>query len=142
VRQAWLGGKKNDVVLVIGAPRFPLVSFARVFAWNRASGAEDEFKEGLATRVQALGTFDGARVLTLLRNEVDERYQRRPFSEFDYLLYRATPTPAALIFLAVLGALVSGLVTWLQWRNQRRMQGAAPSERLSALFGRRRRREP
>jgi hypothetical protein len=140
LRHAWLGGKKNDVVLVMGvAP--PTVRFARVFAWNRALGAEDAFKEALSVRVASLGAFDGARVLRILREEIEQHYERRSFSEFEYLLYRATPTPAALALLASLGGLVSALLTFILWRNQRQMQGPAPHERLWSLL-RRRPRDP
>ncbi|MCA9677016.1 MAG: hypothetical protein KC464_18460, partial [Myxococcales bacterium] len=133
---AWLGGKKNDVVLVIGAPRFPAIAWARVMAWNKATGAEDELEGALARRVELLGAFDGAAVLAVLRDEITRGYQRRPFSELDYLMARARPSGTAVAVLLALGLALSALLQWRFWRNQRRMTGLAPHLRVTAAVRR------
>lgn len=126
LRVAWLGGKKNDVVLVIGTPAFPAIAWARVMAWNKATGGEDEFKGGLAARIEALGTFDGTAVLAVLREEIEARYVRRSFSELEYLIARAQPPGWAVILLFILGLGVSAVLHWAFWRNRRQLSGAAP----------------
>ena len=136
LRATWLGGKKNDVVLVIGAPRFPEIQWVRVMAWNVAAGVEDEFKGNLVSRVEALGSFDGAAVLAALRDEVERRYQRRSFSELEYLMARARPPGWAVAVLFGVGLCLSSLLAWIFWRNQRRMRGRAPHERVRAFLQR------
>jgi hypothetical protein len=133
---AWLGGKKNDVVLVIGTPSFPRIAWTRVMAWNAASAAEDDFKGMLAESVLRLGTFDGRAVLARLRTEIEARYTRRSFAELAWLLDRATPTPGALAALTVFGLVVSGGFTIAFWLNRREMDGATPGERVAALWRR------
>jgi hypothetical protein len=140
LRAAWLGGKKNDLVLVIGAPDFPAIAWARVMAWNRASGAEDELKGALARRVEMLETFDGDAVLAALRAEITRGYQRRPFSELSYLMARARPSGRALAILFGVGLGLSALLQWRFWRNQRQMSGPAPHERVASAYARLRRR--
>lgn len=127
---AWLGGKKNDVVVVVGAPAYPAIAWARVMAWNLAQGAEDEFKASLARRIELLERFDGEAALAAVRDEVERGYVRRPFSQLDYLLARARPPGWAVIVLFVIGLVVSGLLQWRFWRNERRMTGLAPHARV------------
>lgn len=132
----WLGGKKNDVVLVIGAPAFPALAWARVMAWNKASGGEDELKGGIAARVLALGRFDGDAVLGILRDEVSRNYQRRSFTEFEYLLARARPPVWAVITLFVVGLALSSILHYFFWRNRSRLKGRAPHERVRGSLAR------
>ncbi len=114
----WLGGKKNDVVLVLGAPRYPAIAWARVMAWNEARVAEDAFKDALASRIEGLGRFDGERVLAALRAEISESYRRRPFGELEHLGARATPPGWAVAALYGAALLLSaGLQTYF-WRNR------------------------
>jgi hypothetical protein len=117
----WLGGKKNDVVLVIGTPAFPTIAWARVIAWNRSSGGENEFKGVLSARIEGLGSFDGDRVLAILREEIERGYERRAFSDFEYLMARAKPPGWAVALLFGVGLCASGLLHWLFWRNRRQM---------------------
>lgn len=132
----WLGGKKNDVVLVIGAPQFPAIGWARVMAWNEATGGEDEFKGAIAARVQALGTFDGKVILQILREEVERGYKRQSFTKFEYLMARAQPPGWAVALLFGLGLGLSSLLQWFFWRNRRRMTGTAPHEHVHRAVGR------
>lgn len=118
----WLGGKKNDVVLVIGAPRFPEITWVRVMAWNIASGVEDAFKGEVQRRVEALPRFDGYAILDILRQEVKDKYVRRPFAEFAELSARATPPwwATILLFLLAIGgsALLHRLFRNNLWRDR------------------------
>lgn len=126
----WHGGKKNDVVLVIGAPAFPAIAWARVMAWNEEQGGEDAFKGGLAARVEALGRFDGDAVLAILRDEITRGYRRRSFSQLEYLIARAQPPGWAVALLFALGLVMSALLHWLFWGNRARMRGRAPHEHV------------
>jgi len=132
----WLGGKKNDVVLVIGAPKFPAIGWSRVMAWNEATGGEDELKGAIAARVQALGTFDGKAILGILREEVERGYKRQSFTKFEYLMARARPPGWAVALLFGLGLGLSSLLQWFFWRNRRRMTGTAPHEHVHRAVGR------
>jgi hypothetical protein len=137
--RAWLGGKKNDVIVVIGAPAFPEIAWVRAHAWNKASGGEDELIGGLTGRIQALRTFDGDAILAAARDEVERNYVRRSFSELEYLMARARPPGWAVTLLFGIGLGLSALLHWRFWGNRRRMQGRAPHERVRALLARWRR---
>lgn len=114
---AWLGGKKNDVILVIGVPDFPSIRWARVISWNQTRGSEDDLKGELIRQIEALGTFDGAAVLRILGETVRLYYVRRPFSTFAHLIDRATPPTWAMGLLIIVGLGLSVLLSWIFWRN-------------------------
>ena len=135
---AWLGGKDNDVVLVVGAPAYPAIAWARVLAWNRARGPEDELKDNLQTRVERLGTFDGAVLLGILGDEIERHYVQRPVSDFAGLMHRATPPRMAMLLLVLLGLLGSCVLTCVLSWNRSRYQGRMPGEALRAWWARRR----
>lgn len=136
LRAAWLGGKKNDVVLVIGVPEYPAIAWTRVMAWNRATGSEDAFRGGLEARILALNTFDGDAVLDGFAHEVERAYERRAFSELDYLMARAKPPVWALIVMVVVGLLASGGLQHRFWHNRSTMYGPPPHERVIAWWKR------
>ncbi len=143
LRAAWLGGKKNDVVLVVGAPAFPELAWARVMAWHRPMGAEDELIGALTHRIETLGTFDGGKILAILRDQISRSYVRRPFAEFAYLMAQARPTPLGMLALVLIGLLSSGAIQYAFARNRHRMRHETPDawlmrqwRRLQGLFGR------
>jgi hypothetical protein len=101
--EAWLGGKKNDVILLIGAPEFPRIAWAAVLSWTKAEEMKIAIREG----VMALPEFDGSAVLALLKREVSTSFVRRPMSDFEYLRASVEPSPSAQAFLFVLGVALS-----------------------------------
>lgn len=111
LREAWLGGKKNDLVVVIGAPDFPRIAWAGVMSWTR----NEEVKLAIRDRIAGMQTFDGDAVLGIVAEEVRAKFVRRPMADFEYLRSTIEPPSWACWLLFVLGCLASLGLTWYFW---------------------------
>ncbi|MBI4143135.1 hypothetical protein HY480_04645, partial [Candidatus Uhrbacteria bacterium] len=109
----WLGGKKNDLVVVIGAPEFPTIAWAGVMSWTRV----EEVKLGIRDRIMGLGTFDGGKVLDIIASEVSDKFVRRPMADFEYLKATIEPPEWAQWTLFALGLLIAAVLQAYFWRN-------------------------
>lgn len=81
IENKWLGGKKNDVVVVLGTPQYPTIQWARVVSWTD----NQEFKVGLRDRLMELGKAEVGPVMEVLTKEVSSRYSRKHMKDFEYL---------------------------------------------------------
>jgi hypothetical protein len=110
LKDAWVGGKKNDVVVVIGSLDGHKIEFADVMSWTPASS----FKVNLKNRIQDIGTLDerdmivgGIKELTL------KDFQRMHMKEYQYLMRSFQPSSAAMWWIFILSALSSiGFAIW------------------------------
>lgn len=103
----WLGGKKNDVVMVIGADNNKV-------KWFGSTSLADGYKnQELHARLR-MNSHDKVIDDNFIKEQVDiieKEFIRTPMEEFDYLTKESEP-PTWIMFLAVvLGTLVSVGVT-------------------------------
>lgn len=114
VRAAWLGGKKNDVVVVIGAPQYPAIQWVRVVSWTD----KELFKVQLRDALLALKTVDRAKVLDTISEHVDKQFVRKQMKDFEYLSFDITPPTWMLVILALVSVGASvGASIWLAREN-------------------------
>lgn len=113
LREAWLGGKKNDLIVVIGAPEFPAVAWAGVVSWTR----NEEVKIAIRDRIASLQSFEGDAVLGIVAEEVERKFIRRPMADFEYLKSTLEPPTWACWLLFVLGCIISVCLKIYFWRN-------------------------
>jgi hypothetical protein len=108
LRTKWLGGKKNDIVAVIGTPNYPEIAWAQVFSWSK----KDLLNVSLRNDLTELGRAERGAVLATIETNVMEHFERRPMAEYEYLKGEIEPTPAFRIvgwILAILAPLALGL---------------------------------
>ena len=108
LRESWLGGKKNDVVVVIGAQDFPVLSFVSVMSWSKS----EEMKLAIRDRVMELKTFDSDKILSIIADEVGRKFVRREMKEYEYLMASVEPPTWALILILIAGLAASIFSTW------------------------------
>ena len=116
LQAAWLGGKKNDVVLIIGTPKFPERA-----AWVRVLAMTDTelFKIRLRDEVMALSQLDREAVLPVLQSNIRTLFKRKPMYDYEYLDAHIDP-PAWIYWLSVALTSLLYLVSWfLIWRSVR-----------------------
>lgn len=102
LREAWLGGKKNDVTVVIGTPAFPQIAWASVMSWSE----REDMKVTIRDRIVELGTF-GPAVVDVLRDEVNKKYVRKRWEDFNYLKSTIEPSSGVQWFLWIFGVSLS-----------------------------------
>ncbi len=109
LREAWLGGKKNDLVAVVGLAetaempdRWP-IAWAGVVYWTK----NEDIKVAIRDRLLDLKVFDGNAVLDIVEQEVAAKFVRRPWADFEYLKSTIEPPPWANWLLFILGCLIA-----------------------------------
>lgn len=113
LREHWLGGKKNDLIVVIGTPNFPEIAWAGVLSWSKA----EEMKVNIRNRLLDLKTFDGEAVLRAIYEESQAGFVHRHNSDFEYLQSTMTPPTWALWLLFILGCGLAGGLEVYFWMN-------------------------
>lgn len=103
VRQKWLGGKKNDVVVIVGMPSFPDIAWVDTVSWTQ----QEVMKINIRDNVLAMRVFNGHNVLGILASEIDKGFQRRRMRDFKYLSAGIEPSKGQAIALFIVAALLS-----------------------------------
>lgn len=113
LREHWYGGKKNDVIVVIGVPDYPRIEWASVLSWSKA----ENLKVDLRNRILDMQTFDGQKLLDVVEQETSSKFVRRDWSDFDYLKDTIEPTRFAtwlLFFIGLILALGLQVYFWIE----------------------------
>jgi hypothetical protein len=116
LREAWLGGKKNDLTVVVGFATFPRIAWTDVLSWTR----NEDIRPKVRNRIRALENWDGTSALKIIEEEVKTRFERRPMAEFEYLKDTLEPPNWMIAFLFVLGTLSSLGLSYLFLQNRAR----------------------
>jgi hypothetical protein len=128
LRESWLGGKKNDVVVVVGMPHFPEIGWASVVSWSKS----EDMKIAIRDKLLALKNWDSNAVVDILRQEVGNRFVRRRWKDFDYLKSTIEPTESMQWTLGLLGLLLSlGLAVYFWIYDP---FDSSPSPRMGRAF--------
>ena len=97
LQDAWLNGKKNDIVLVIGAPDFPnKAAWVNVMALSQ----DDIFQVKLRDDILALPQLTPDAVISTLKSEAMATFKRKHMRDFAYLDAEIDP-PAWVMELAL-----------------------------------------
>ena len=109
LESAWLGGKKNDIIIAVGVTQWPHIDWVEVSSWTK----QELFKVQLRDELQALGDVDRAQFMALINKHTTETFVRRSMKDFEYLSDEIEPALWVIILATVLGVLASlGLSYW------------------------------
>lgn len=103
LERAWLGGKKNDIIVVIGSTSYPKIDWVNVSSWSKA----ELFKVQLRDDILALGEIKRTEILQLVDKHTTAGYIRRNMSDFEYLKDEIEPPMWLTILAALVGILFS-----------------------------------
>lgn len=116
LNQHWLGGKKNDVVVVVGVVDSSdtlKASWVQVMSWTD----REILKVVLRDHILDLPILAPETVIPVIQEDVQKLFIRRNWKDFKYLMSSATPTKGQWIFALIFGFLVSIGVSWLLAEN-------------------------
>lgn len=108
LNRAWLGGKKNDVIVILGTPHYPAVEWVRVLSWTPNS----IFKVELREKLESLGRADPVMVTGIMRAEILSQFHRRHMKDFEYLTREIVPSGPFMWFLWILATLALPIASW------------------------------
>lgn len=111
LKDHWVEGKKNDVIVVIGTTNFPTIDWVHVIAWTKV----EEFKVGLRNDLQDMGSMANAGALSgkiiewVGKDPNAGGFARMPMSELEYLIADISlPWWAQGIIFVVVGGIIWG----------------------------------
>lgn len=108
LQSAWLNGKKNDVVLIIGSTEFPKqAQWTKVLAFSK----NELFAVKLEDDIRALETLEVDTVLAALTSNIDKYYERKPMADYAYLDAENYP-PNWVIVTTLLVVIFAYLTFW------------------------------
>jgi hypothetical protein len=118
LERKWIGGKKNDVTVVIGAPEYPKISW--VGAFTVANSAENNILTvNLRNDLLDVGTLANPTIVAdTITTNVDKHFKRKSMKDFEYLKDEIEPPVWVLVLTIVLSILLGGGLTYFFHRNE------------------------
>jgi hypothetical protein len=114
LKHAWLQGKKNDVVVVLGTTEYPKISWVGVMSWTDT----ELFKVELRDAIFDIGTIDRTKIIPAISTQIMKNFNRKHFRDFAYLSSEIDP-PDWIIWLAmVLVIVVNGVALFVMWKGR------------------------
>ena len=98
----WVGGKKNDAIVLIGMTQWPYVDWCRILSWTDSQ----EFKIGLEGAIYDLDRISDADEFSeTIMTYVRDSYEPKPIEDFEYLRYNLTLAWWAIVIAVILVAI-------------------------------------
>lgn len=114
VRQKWLGGKKNDVILIVGTPDFPNISWVRVLSWTD----NELFKVELQDDVYDLKTITTPEpIMAQMHDHITKNFVRKSMKDFEYLKDEVSPEPQWYVIAILLALVLCGGIHYYDRRR-------------------------
>lgn len=108
LEEKWIGGKKNDVVLIVSVDDLMKPQWAEVMAWT----TNPIFKVKLRDDVMDEPVIDRKAVIDALKVQVNTTFVRKPMADFAYLKGTITPSVTEWVITLIIGILVAGGLAW------------------------------
>lgn len=105
LRAHWLGGKKNDVVIVVGTPAYPKIDWVEVFSWSDS----ELFKVQLRDDLRDMHVVDRTKFIATVTKHINTGFVRKKMKDFEYLESNIHPSSMALTIMIAL-ALITAIV--------------------------------
>ena len=113
LESAWLGGKKNDVVVIIGTTNYPDIAWVEIMSWTK----EELFKVQLRDAIYDLKKIDTS-VIKTMDEHIGRSFVRRPWKDFDYLEKDVEPSVKVLFIILFINILIScGITYWFHRKD-------------------------
>ncbi|OWK27148.1 MAG: hypothetical protein US76_01165 [Parcubacteria group bacterium GW2011_GWA2_38_13b] len=115
LEEAWFGGKKNDLVVILGVPSYPRIDWVRIMSWTKM----EMLKVVLRDKVADIGDMTRRQdILDVIKKEIDEKFVRTPMADFAYLKATLRPSFRAMLILSFLSIGVSAGLSIFFWKNE------------------------
>ena len=105
LKDHWIGGKKNDAVVVIGSLDGHRIAFADVLSWSPVAA----FKVVLKDDILRIGSLDKRDdIVMAIKAAVGSKFERLHMKDYQYLVRSFQPSAGAMLFLFIFGIALSG----------------------------------
>lgn len=109
LEEEWIGGKKNDLIVILGVTDFPKINWVNITSWSKS----EDLKVELRDKIMEIGSMDRRNeIINAINDMADQKFVRRPMADFKYLMAGVQPGTMGTIILFTLGLLTSVGLTW------------------------------
>ena len=116
LEKAWVGGKKNDLIVLIGTTKYPKIDWVRIVSWSTA----EDLKVTLRDRISAIGSLEQRdAIMAAIREEVAVKFRRRHMKDLKYLAAGHEPSGTVLLIILFLECASVAGVGYAIYRNRR-----------------------
>jgi len=116
VEQAWLGGKKNDIVVFVGLNQNKII-WSDVMTWALNSGNE-LFQVTLRDEIMKQKVLDPDKFVSLVSNTVLKLYDRPQMKDYEYLADEVKPPLWVVLILVILAFGGSAILTYIFHKHE------------------------
>jgi hypothetical protein len=103
LEQHWIGGRENDVVVIIGT-KGSTIEWSYIMTWSKS----ELLRVTLRNQLLELGSIGNMHeVLSLIEDNTKKLFVFRPMSDFEYLKSSITPTTGQWTWSMIIGLLIS-----------------------------------
>ena len=109
---AWLGGKKNDVIVMAGVTNYPKIDWVDTITLGQ-NADNGMLTVKLRDTLTTLGSIEnGQAFIDIVAANVSQYFDRKPMEDFDYLKDDIQPAGWVVIAAFILAVLLSVGLTW------------------------------
>lgn len=113
LKDAWIGGKKNDVDVIIGSQDGKTIDFADVMSWSTNHALQVELRDDIEG-IKDFSQRDA--IVKAINNRVDADFVRMHMKSMKWLLRSYQPSGTVILWLFILGVVLSlGISVWEVW---------------------------
>ena len=109
IRADWLGGKKNDITIVVGVPEYPKIAWAAVNAWTD----KEMFKVELRDAIVGLGEVNRETMMTTIHDYVKKGFVRKPMADYAYLEDNIAVETSTIVMMMIFMLFFAGLTGFI-----------------------------
>lgn len=106
LRSAWLGAKKNDVVILIGTENYPKLDWVRILSWTDS----ELFKIQLRDDLQEFDEIDRVSFMSVIAKNISQSFKRKSMKDFQYLENEINPPNWVVAITLSIMILISGVI--------------------------------
>lgn len=118
LERAWIGGKKNDIIIVIGMTYYPQIAWVDVITLGKDAGNE-MLQVQLRDQLLKLQSIEKAdNVISIIGSTVASDFHRKRMKDYEYLKEEIQPSMTALIIISVLTLLCNIGLTIFFYKNR------------------------
>jgi hypothetical protein len=97
----WQGGNKNEFIVSLSVDDSNYVQWCKVISWTDV----EQLKVDVRNYIKNMNKLDLINAVEYIKNNIETRFVRKSFKEFDYLTVE--PTTTALIIVYILSLLIT-----------------------------------
>ena len=104
LEEKWLGGKKNDLIVLIGVPEYPKISWVKIISWSKSENMKVELRD----KILEIGDMQHRNeIVSAIDAQIQTNWKRRHMADFEYLMAGIQPPLWMILMLFVAGALAA-----------------------------------